>query len=213
MLPRAVASVAAQTRLPDEIVVMIDHAGVGAAANRNAALGRVTSEYVAFLDDDDEFLPHHLEHCLALLEETGADLCYPWFEGINSFGIFGVPKPGLTVGQARAYGQPLSVPCVSPEGREWDETLADWLSWAGNFIPVTVVARTEAVRSVGGFEGLADQSVDQCDDYRCWMHLLEAGATFVHLPERTWRWNGHPGHTSGRRWTELVEPSGSFVKF
>lgn len=189
MLMRALASVAAQTRQPDQIVVSIDNGGIGSAANRNKALEAATGDWVAFLDDDDEFLPRHLERLLQAAEDNPfSDLIYPWFEGINTEGIFTVPQRGEQ---------------VPPFGVAFDAELDNCIRNDGNFIPVTVLVRTDLIRKVGGFVPLGAEGADQCDDWGCWKRLLEAGASFSHLPERTWRWNGHPHHTSGRKWTEV----------
>lgn len=189
MLQRAIVSVTDQTWPPEWISVALDTRGEGAAATRNRALETVKSEWVAFLDDDDQFLPHHLERLVAHADLTGADLVYPWYEGIN-INLFAVPDVD-------------GIGMVHPKGREWDWRLEKHLRTQGNFIPVTVLARTELIQRVGGFKGSDDPTVDQTDDWRCWIAMLDAGATFAHLPEATWRWNGHPGHTSGRRWTQF----------
>lgn len=194
-LPRAVASVAAQTRPADQIVVSVDREGLGAAANRNRAVAAATGEWLAFLDDDDELLPSHLERLLDCAAQTGADLVYPWYEGIN-VDIFKVPASD-------------GVGLVHPLGRPWDDAMSAYLRSAGNFIPVTVLARAETVRDAGGFQATFD-GADAGDDWGLWCRMLDAGARFAHLPEVTWRWNGHSGHTSGRPWTALTSPSGSF---
>lgn len=49
-------------------------------------------EYVAILNDDDEWLPHHLETHLRVLEETGADFSWSQVE------FFCQGKPEFTVG-------------------------------------------------------------------------------------------------------------------
>ena len=46
----------------------------GAAAARNVALALVDTEWVGFLDADDEWVPDRLERLLALAERTGADV-------------------------------------------------------------------------------------------------------------------------------------------
>lgn len=189
MLMRALASVMGQTRQPDQIVVSIDHEGIGSAANRNRALESATGEWTAFLDDDDTLLPQHIARLLETAEETGADLVYPIFGGINTDGVFYVDHDGAM---------------VSPFGLPFDEQLRECILTTGNFIPVTVLARTEFVRGCGGFAPLADDPhADQCDDWSLWQRMLKTGAVFAHLPEVTWRWEGHEHHTSGKRWQDV----------
>lgn len=88
LLPRALASVAAQTYGDFDVVVVNDGGNWseaipclisghsvrvlhrergGPAAARNTALAASDSEYVAYLDDDDEWQPNHLESLIALL--------------------------------------------------------------------------------------------------------------------------------------------------
>src|SRR5688572_23141817 len=77
LLARSLASVDAQERAPFAVIVEVDTGRTGAAATRNRALEKVTTRFVAWLDDDDQLLPAHLR----VLEEqaalTGADLVYP----------------------------------------------------------------------------------------------------------------------------------------
>ena len=91
LLTRALASVAAQTFCDYDVVVVNDggewpvgyapsigghsfrvlhRCRSGPAAARNAALSISDSEYVAYLDDDDEWQPDHLESLLALLTDS-----------------------------------------------------------------------------------------------------------------------------------------------
>ena len=172
MLTRAWGSVRAQTRLPAMIHVEVDRDRAGPGVTRNRALAKVTTEYVAFLDDDDEFLPAHLEllrNCAAL---TGADVVYPWFNvigGADPLGRFGLPFDAAHLRGA-------------------------------NYVPVTVLARIKAIRAVNGFEppptyGGAGPT---CEDWGLWLKLADAGAKVVHLPERTWNWHHHGRNTGGR---------------
>lgn len=65
LLDRAVASANAQT-IACEIFVYEDMELRGAGYARNKALAEVTSEFVVFLDADDEILPTFIERCLAV---------------------------------------------------------------------------------------------------------------------------------------------------
>jgi glycosyltransferase involved in cell wall biosynthesis len=181
LLDRAVASVRRQLLKPDGLVIEGDRLREGAAVVRNRGLSRVETEWTAFLDDDDEFKPEHLIACMRWQRHTGADLVYPWFDqpekNWDGLFAFGVPFEHLEHDLARR-----------------------------NFIPVTVLVRTQLLRDVGGFA--SPPGVEDCEDWGAWQRLLAAGATFSHLPRRTWIWHhwidrtGQVGNTSGRadRW-------------
>lgn len=175
MLSRALRSVYAQTLTPPgTIIVANDHDHEGPAATRNRALAKVETEWVAFLDDDDEFLPRHLEALRACAVVTGADLVYPWFDVVSSRRTPGWDPLGR-------FGLPF------------DPALLD----SANYIPVTVLARTAVIVAAGGFVNRGEDGAT-CEDWGCWLAMRDAGAKFVHLPERTWIWNWHDGNTSGR---------------
>jgi glycosyltransferase involved in cell wall biosynthesis len=164
-MARAVDSVRRQLLAPTATVTALDGHGEGAAVTRNRALAMVDTDWVAFLDSDDELKPHHLRSCARHAALTGADLIYPGFEGDDPTGMF---------------------------GRSFDPILLH----RHNYIPVTVLVRTNLVRKVGGFTPHPDGDGDPCEDWGCWLKLLDAGATFSHLPQRTWI--RHPGGTRGR---------------
>lgn len=186
LLMRALASVCGQTRQPDEIIVEIDHEGLGAAHTRDRALRAATSEWVAFLDDDDELLPQHLERLIAHAEETGADMVFPWF---------------TVVGGIDPFPQHF--------GRVWTKDDPTQTT-------ITFLVRREAALAVGGFidgdEGTDGLGHRAGEDFRFVCRLADAGYSVVHLSERTWRWHHHRasdgtsvGNTSGRPWRELVK--------
>lgn len=181
MLTRAVASVAAQTRPANALAVVIDHDRRGAAAVRNETWQMASTEFVAFLDDDDELLPYHLEHLLAVQADTGADVVYPWHRIIGPDG--------------RTKADLLGAQGVPFEPSELD---------VRNFIPVTLLVRRELLAEVGGFPlpGSPEWPHQDCEDWACWRRLRDAGGKFVHTPEVTWLWHHHGANTSGRgdRW-------------
>jgi glycosyltransferase involved in cell wall biosynthesis len=176
-LHRAVDSVLMQTLRPDALVTVTDHGREGGAATRNRGLAMVDTRWTAFLDDDDWWDPEHLERMFALQNATGADLVYPWFTVVGGFDPFGDME-----------GQPFSASELERR----------------NYIPVTVLVRTDLLRDVGGFQPLGP-SDNPNEDWGAWRAMLAEGAQFVHLNRRTWYWNhgpGSTGNTSGspERW-------------
>ncbi len=97
VLQRAVRSVLAQTHPATAIRVEVDTEHTGAGATRNRALRGISTEWVAFVDDDDELLPDHLEVLLGHAAETGADVVWPWFEPVG-----------------------MADPIAANRGRQWD---------------------------------------------------------------------------------------------
>lgn len=181
MLQRALASVWGQELAPDAVVVTLDNDRLGAPYNRDAGLAKVDSEYVAFLDDDDELYPTHLRLLGAVARQTNADLVYPWFDVIGG-----------------------ADPFAEYEGRPWQND-------APHQVPVTFLARTSAVRDALGFSGGWDPAHDPGvdvdgnragEDWQLILRLCAADARIVHLPVRTWAWHHHGGNTSGlpSRW-------------
>ena len=60
----------------DARIAYFDRPHAGKAAQLNFALGQVTAPYVAYMDDDDEVFPEHLEKLLSAAERVGADFVY-----------------------------------------------------------------------------------------------------------------------------------------
>lgn len=187
LLEEAVISVTDQTYPGVKCVVEVDTVGLGAAKNRNAALARATTEWVAFLDDDDVLYPEHITTCMFAAEQHDADLVYPWFDLLEGHDPLSVKIGG-------AYKSPL--------GLEFGAEHEHHLRTEGNFIPVTVLVKRELLMDVGGFPqpNTPEWTHTTCEDWGCWLRLLDAGAKFAHAPKRTWRWRWHPGNTSGRPW-------------
>jgi glycosyltransferase involved in cell wall biosynthesis len=192
MLPRALASVRAQRpEGPTEVIVVDDHSSDrtaeiaeehgarvvrhpenrGAAAARNTGVAAATQPWIALLDSDDEWLPHHLTtlwprrqgHVLvggaALTEGDGVRYC------------------GVVAGGAVSLRSPAQV--VYPE----------------NPLPVGgVLARRDAMLEAGGF----DASLRYAEDFDLWIRMLERGRGLA-VPTVVYRWNRHGGSKSGHR--------------
>lgn len=188
MLRRALASVHAQRRKPDQVVVERDSERTGAWAARNRALARVTTDVVAWLDDDDLLRPHHLIACMRVLEQSPfrPDLVYP--------------RPKMSGGTDPTAVTHQGVFPVSPWGLRFTPEHEQHIRQVGSFIPMTHLVRTDLVRRAGGFrpgytvEGGRYRGEDE--DYL--IRLLDAGASFEHLDAVTWTWTVHRSHTAGR---------------
>lgn len=172
LLQRAVDSVLDQTVKPDRIIVETDPDHTGAAATKNRGLAKVTTEWVTFLDDDDWLLTDHLEILLAGQAESGADVVYTW-----PF-MDGAPDP-----RPDRFGKPFD----PVELRK------------GSYLHTVLLVRAEPARQVGGFQKPAGSDYD---DWGFHLALLDAGAVFHHVSERTWVWTVKGQNTSGRgdRW-------------
>lgn len=180
MLQRALRSVYDQTVVVSDIVVQSDLDRRGAAENRDAGLAKATGEWVAFLDDDDEFYPFHVQELLSHARRTHADLVYPWFD-VGSGGTDPFPQF---------------------EGVPWSNDTP-------HQIPITFLVKTEVARAVGGFstgwidEGETDEFGNRAgEDWNFTMKVVNAGYKIEHLNMRTWMWHHHASNTSGlpSRW-------------
>jgi glycosyl transferase family 2 len=89
LLP-ALQSVLNQTRQPDAILVVNDVDRHGAGWTRRTLLEAVHTEWIAWLDSDDEWYPNHLEKILNHALETGSIFVFPWFDGGDPLGHFGL---------------------------------------------------------------------------------------------------------------------------
>jgi hypothetical protein len=140
-------------------------------ATRNEMLKRVHTEYVAFLDDDDELFPDHIEslHDAAVL--TKADMVYPGCQFVSELGA------------RREW--PLS-----RQGDPFNPNAIREVNW----IPVTTLARTESVKKAGGFQNFPGTSFE---DWGLWAKMVEMGMKIVHLPKMTWRYNCVAPSTKG----------------
>jgi glycosyltransferase involved in cell wall biosynthesis len=196
-LRQALASVVVQTLQPAAIVVEYDHEHTGAAATKNRALAAVRTPWVAFLDDDDQFLPEHLE----ILRWHAVD----WLPRTE-------PSTGWTPDVLYSIPEVPQYPTKrDPNGRYGVPFDPDELR-RRSYIQTTSLIRTDLLREVGGFQ-VPDRLVEgkPCvyDDWGAWLAMLDAGARFLHVPEVTFIWNhwgrgevGQPGNTSGEptRW-------------
>jgi hypothetical protein len=175
MLRRAIASVLTQTLPAAGISVAVDTGREGAPATRDRALRGVRTDWTAFLDDDDVFLPHHLEVLCQAAEETGADYVFSYFTIIDAAGNESAFDP---LGH---FGRPFN-----PDDPHQTT--------------ITTLVRTELAQQVGFRvppEGALIHGQRYGEDFQFTVECVKAGAKVVHVPQKTWLWTHHVGNTSG----------------
>lgn len=155
LLEECKASVAAQT-VPVVHLIRVDVDRVGPSVIRSELLDLAQTDLVAFVDDDDLIDPDHVETLTAAIENAGADLAWSYHrtEGL------GAPK--------------------TPRPRS-NAAVLEQLRTGRNCIPVTVLARRQAIEDAGGF-----QPSDRYEDYALWLRMLALGHTFTLVKRETW---------------------------
>lgn len=197
LLERALASVQAQTRKADQILVALDEEGMGAGPNRNRACELATSDFLAFLDDDDEFLSNHIALLMSAAKASRADVLYSWFELVG----WDEATPERPDPLATMYKGELVHPLGVPFGTEQARHLRRY-AW----IPATIMVRRTVFERVGGYPAPGTTEYEQfngCEDWALLIRLLNAGARFHHVPNRTWRCH-HGNGTAGRPWKDTT---------
>jgi glycosyltransferase involved in cell wall biosynthesis len=175
MLRRAVAGVLTQTLPVDAISVAVDNHRKGAAPTRDRALRAVNTDWVAFCDDDDVWLPHHLEVLCDTAERTGADYVFSYFTIIDAAGNESAFDPLGHFGRTFNPDDPHQT-------------------------TITTLVRTELAQQVGFRqppEGAQIHGQRYGEDFQFTVECVKAGAKVVHVPQRTWLWNHHGSNTSG----------------
>lgn len=135
---------------PDGRVSAVHHAASGGVARaRNVGLARATAPWVAFLDDDDLWGPRRLAAQLDALEGSGAQWAFSDAVLVKRrLSVIGVQAgtPGLDVRRAILQAN------VIPGGAS------------------AVIASTELVMDVGGFDG----ACNGVEDWDLWTRLAQA---------------------------------------
>ncbi len=161
----------------------------GLAAARNSGLRAAKGTYIAYLDDDDRYLPNHLETLVGYLDRHECRVAYT-----DATRVYERQSDGMYVETGRDV--PYS----------YDFSPADLL--VSNYFPVLCVMHArQCLEEVGHF----DESLFAHEDWDLWIRMATR-FPFKHLPvttaEFTWRSDG-TSMTSGtrdtyKRTTELI---------
>jgi len=178
LLTHAVESVKQQTLQPTGgISCVLDIMREGAAVTRQRALNSVETEWVAYLDDDDQWYPHHLQTLWNLAMDTGASYVWSWFDGNNPF-------PGHR-------GRQMNLD--EPHHTTMGIMVKTWLSKQAGFLP-----HPEAPPEWAGEDWYHQL---QCIELTKSYFGDKAASHFAGTPEVTWTYRMHGRNTSGRpRW-------------
>jgi teichuronic acid biosynthesis glycosyltransferase TuaG len=181
---RALESITAQSVLPKEVIVIDDGSGdntieaaenmrrkmrdinlmvlrqdhKGAGAARNKGLHAATTDYVAFLDADDEWLPEKLARSLEEIRRTNSMLVS------HNYLLHEPSGREIAVEKCDKNFQAPGDPFVNLYKKGYIATSA-------------VVAKREAVIAVGGF----DESLLTAQDFALWLELLKKPGTPFHI--------------------------------
>jgi glycosyltransferase involved in cell wall biosynthesis len=139
---------------PRVSLVRLD-APAGAAAARNAGIAATAGDLVAFLDDDDEWLPGKLARQIDALHAGGSGTVM------------------VACGFEVWDGERLVAGSLPPAGIDSGALLAHPGIWAS-----TALVRRSALAAAGGF----DETLLRVEDWELWLRIADVGAIAV-VPE------------------------------
>jgi len=105
------------------IRVLSNEKNLGVSKTRNRGIAEAKGKYIAYLDSDDVWLPEKLEKQLALMERTGATLCYCSYAIIDK------------------DGNPSKADYISPETVTYEELLRENVIQCSSIVLPAEVAR------------------------------------------------------------------------
>ena len=140
---------------------VVSQSNRGLSAARNAGFRASNGEYLAFIDDDDEWMPEKLARCVALLDQDPS--CALAYTGAVRVDLTGTPMPTQTI-QNDGVDSP---------------SMAQMLARPWNVVPCQFVVRREVFERCGGFD---ERFISTCEDLYFLLRAREHGY-FRAVPE------------------------------
>lgn len=191
LLAEALESVFSQTRRPTEVIVVDDAADAdtealaatfarrgstpvryvvnrerpGACGSRNLGAASAQSSWIAFLDDDDIWLPGHLETSMHAVETTGADFAVSGLLRRKTDGTEVEMRPIAALTPASVFDR------------------------GGFMTGSNLVVSQDRFRAVGGF----DPAIPVFNDWDLFYRLVASGARYAAIDTIEVEWREHGG--------------------
>ncbi|MGI9067141.1 MAG: glycosyltransferase family 2 protein [Pyrinomonadaceae bacterium] len=156
----------------------IKQKSLGAGAARNEGLRAAQSEFIAFLDADDLWLPNYLEEQLKFIGENDFDLVCA-----DAMHFGDSPLAGKTYMEAFMESAPLV----------GEVTFLGLVSAEQSLITSGIVARRALIIEVGFF----DERLRNSQDFDLWLRLLRQGARLAYQRQLLLRYRCHEKSLSG----------------
>lgn len=157
---------------PQVVYLRQDNLGVSAA--RNHGLRESSADWLAFLDSDDQWLPHKLQRQFDLLEQSDAVVCHTEEQWIRN---------GKRVNQMKKHQK--------QGGQIFEQCLA-----LCAMSPSSIIINRQVLQQVGNF----DESLPACEDYDLWLRICARFEVAYVEQACINKYGGHADQLSRQHW-------------